>query len=154
MSGERDSHGEKSLSDRKYYWDTVIRAKGPTSADTSPIMDTTDQSASTEKAKAIDFVPTKEPSALIKVIQERGIEILIGSILIPLILAGAYQLYSLNRETGEIQSIIQHVKSNVNRIEKELDNHFRLLSDDIDKIERRLDEVVDRQFRNGASANE
>lgn len=153
VSRTRQGHHSKSIGERKRYWDTVIRAPGPTMEDSAPIIDTTDRSATTEERRIPPFKPTKQPSAIKLFLKENLIEI-IGTIIVSLLLWGAYQLYAFNREVGELRSTLNNVRdsqskldSQVDKMEKRIENQIGTLSSDIDRMEQRVDDVVDRQLR-------
>lgn len=154
MAGERQRHHSKSIEERQHYWQTVIRARGPTIEDTSPIIDTTDQSATTERGQTRVLTRTQKPSALKKLFQEKGLEIIVVFILAPLLLWGIYQLYSLNREVGELRSTIKSeqdkqadLKIEIEKVEGRITDRLDTLSTDIDRLERRVDDVIDNRSR-------
>lgn len=155
MSQPRQSHQSKSIDERAQYWQNVIRVPGPTAEDSEPIIDTTDSPATTEAGAIPTFRSTKPPSAVKRLFQEKLFELIIGSIIVPLSLWVAYQLYTLNREVGELWASFNNVsqlqasvEAQVEKTEKRLADRVETLSSDVDRMERRIDGLVDRQFRN------
>ena len=156
MSKERQIHRSKSLEERRNYIQTVIRSPGPTLEDTSPIIDSTDSSATTERGKNnFLLTPTKPPTAIRRLLKERSLEIIVVSVLVPLLFWGGCQLFMLNREVGELRSSVANDKealtnleSQIDKVENRLKEQIGTVSLAVNRLEQRIDGLVDRNPSN------
>lgn len=145
MSSGRSSHQTKSSEEKKIYWDNTIRSRKPEPTFFEPLTSVNtdiDSTAISLRGQRIETVNTPtvalKESLIPKFIRERIIEVIIGSIIIPLFLWMAYQVYSLNREVGELRSEI----GNVRTIEKK-----------VDKLDDRIDKLFDQQHITNSTLN-
>ncbi len=134
MPSPRRGRQSKSDEERRQYWQTVIRAPGPTLHDTSPIIDTTETSLVTQAEPPSSLTSTKQPSAFRKLLREKLPELLFATLFIPLLLWIAYQLYSINREVGELRSDYKNAEKAQSHLDTKIDSSERRLNDRIDKL--------------------
>lgn len=121
MSNSRRNHASKNLAERQGYWQSVINAPaGPTLEDTAPIIDPTDQPSPLEKTQPM-FYPSTEagmPSWLTKFLHNHGTKLMLAAA-IALLGWTLFQLYTLNREVGELKvkvSDVDRLEQRVNRL--------------------------------------
>ena len=153
MPRARETHSSKNLTEKQQYWNNVIRSpSGPTSEDTTPIIDTTDHSAMAEKEQTGSITITKKPSVIRGWLKERttGIAITMAILLLGWVL---FQLYSLNREVGEIKTTPAHFESQVKKVEEVLSEKIRTLSSDLHRLEQRIDSFFDRNLKDRNKSN-
>jgi hypothetical protein len=125
MTESRQNHASKNLAERQDYWEKVINASsGPTAEDTTVGIDSTDQPAPGEKTqpKASPSTETGIPSWLTKLWQSYRTKLLLY-VAIALLGWTLFQLYTLNREVGELKIKVER----------------------IDKLEQRIDRFIDKK---------
>lgn len=152
MVRPRQNHVGKTQTEKRRYWNTVIRAQaGPTLEDTAPIIDTTDTPAVAEEAKPFAYQPIKPPSAIGRFLRDRGVELVIGVIIIGLLGWGARELFTLNREVGELTSNLKNTQaahsqlnSEIEKVEQRFVRRVEQVFFEVDKLERRIDRLIDR----------
>ena len=120
--------------------------------DPAPIIDPTDRSIPTDETLTRGLTPTKPPkplSAFRRFLQERAIEIIVLAIFVPLLSWGGCQLYTLNREMGEMRSDIQNAKgqrtnlqSQIDKLEGRFTQQIDYVSSYVDSVERRIDALI------------
>jgi hypothetical protein len=153
MPRSRETHGTKSLAEKKQYWNNVIRsASGPTVEDTTPIIDTTDHSAVAEREQTGSVTITRRPPAVLGWLKEKITEILIGAALL-LLSWILFQLYGLNREVGELRTTPKTFESQVKKVEDVLSEKIRALSSDLYRLEQRMDSFFDRNPKDRNKSN-
>jgi hypothetical protein len=153
MPRSRETHGTKSLAEKRQYWNNVIRsASGPTLEDTTPIIDTTDHSAVADREQTGSVTITKRPPAVFGWLREKTTEILIGA---AVLLLGwiLFQLYGLNREVGELKTTPKSFESQVKKVDDVLSEKIRALSSDLNRLEQRIDSFFDRNLKDRNKSN-
>ena len=162
MDRTTQSHASKTQVERRRYWKTVIQAPaGPTLEDTAPVIDTTDRTAVTEEAQPAAYAPTKPPSVIRGFLHDKGVELLIGVGIIGLLGWGAYQLYALNREVGELTSNLNNARaaqsllnSEIEKVEQRLVGLIEGVSSDVDRQEWRIDGLIESRLQRRKSISE
>ncbi|MGD0626742.1 MAG: hypothetical protein ABSB32_18790 [Thermodesulfobacteriota bacterium] len=152
MPRTRETHISKTPEERRLYWQTVIRAAGPTLEDTTPIIDTTDRSATIEEKRIGSVTTQKTQSAFVRFLKERTTEIAI-TVAIALFAWVLLQLYGLNREVGELKTTRMHIESQINKVETGLSEKIGVLSSDLRRLEQRIDGLLDRFLGNRTKSN-
>ena len=151
MVRPRQSHVSKTQAERRRYFQEVIQPRpvGPTLDDDEPIIDTTDQTAPTKKAEPAAYALTKPPSAILRFLRDKGIELMIAVIL-AVLGWGAYQLYTINREVGQFESDLNNMQkaqlqldSEIEKMEQRVVGRIQGVSSDVDRLERRIDGLID-----------
>jgi len=153
MARSRETHGTKTLEEKRRYWNNIIRpASEPTLEDTTPIIDPTDSSAMVEKEQTGPITTPKTPPAVLRWVRSKTTEILIGA---AILLLGwvLFQLYGLNREVGELKTTPAHFESQVNKVEEVLSDKIRTLSSDVHRLEQRIDSFFDSNLRDRNKSN-
>jgi len=153
MPRSRETHSSKNLAEKQQYWNNVIRSpSGPTLEDTTPIIDTTDHSAMAEKEQIGSITIPKRPSVILGWLKEKitGIAITMAILLLGWVL---FQLYSLNREVGELKTTPAHFESQVKKIEEVLSEKIKTLSSDLHRLEQRIDSFFDRNLKDRNKSN-
>lgn len=148
MARPRESHVAKTLEERRLYFETIIRASAsPTLEDTAPIIDPTDRPAVTEEAETLAYRPSKPPSPIRKFLREKAVELVLAVIMFIIIGFlgwGASELYRLNREVGELKSTQSQLGIEIGNVEKRLTKRVEGISSEVDRLERRIDGLMDR----------
>lgn len=155
MARARRGHQPKSLEEKRAYWNTIIRAPaGPTVEDKTPIIDTTDSSKEAEEAPTGRVTPTKPPSVFVTWLRERLVEIIAFSVFLPVLGWSGCQLYTLNREIGEIRSDLINEKSartqlssQIDNVENRLTGQIESLSSEVVRLDGRIDNLMDSRNR-------
>jgi hypothetical protein len=164
MSRERRGHEGKSDADRRQYVSANIREQrptrvkegGPTAEDRSPIIDPTDYVAAAGIAATGHLTPTiprREEGGDLRNWLVRGI----GAVLVSLMGWGAYQLYGMNREVGEMKSDVksirergEEVKSEVGKVETRLGARIESIAGEVRRLEERILDGVGGGGRRGS----
>ena len=116
---------------------TFIQTQSPTVEDKTSIIDATDTSTPGEK-KQETLTTTKPPSPIKRFVHDRLTEIIIIGIAIPLLGFFYHQMYSLNREVGELRSDTSNTKSAQSKLETKIDEALK-------RLEARIDTLFDQQ---------
>jgi hypothetical protein len=134
MPRSRQSHATKTPTDREEYYENTIRGTGPSPTVETARLDNIDSTAAAKPVGGIEttgrYRPTYQPSGLAKLLREKGLELLIAALIIPLLLWMGYQLYTLNRELGELKVELGGMKAREERKQSELDR----LNDRLDRL--------------------
>jgi len=144
MARPRKKHVGKTYAEKRLYIETVIRAKTSPTLEDTPIIDTTDHTAGAEETEPAAYQFTEAPSPIRKFLREKGVELVIGGIILAGLGWGARELYSLNREVGELISNLNNTSSEIGKVEKRLVKQIEGISSAVDKLERRIDSLMDR----------
>lgn len=137
MTRVRSSHVQKTLQDRQRYYDTTITPSATPTLDERHFGDDPNSTEVPEEERT-GLLPRQyraPDSGLMRYLKQHGLEILIGVILVPLLVWMAYQLYTLNREIGELRAEVaatsaaeQRTRQDVDRVEERLQKEFERLS--------------------------
>jgi hypothetical protein len=87
-------------------------------------------------------------------LRERAVEIIVLSVLFPILGWGSYELYTLNREVGEIRSDLKNeidarkqLSSQIDKVESGLTVQIGNLSSEVGRLDERVDKLMDRSTR-------
>lgn len=134
MTNQRTSHQQKSIDERREYMATTIRGIAPTLESELISDESTDVSAITDKGYVGPLTRTKEEPWLRHKLREnlfQAIITIVSTVLICFLSWFAYQLYTINREVGELEIKINTLESSNER-----------LSHDIEKAEVRVQREI------------
>jgi len=121
MTRSRSSHQQKGLKDRQRYFKTTLgRSPAPTIDDHLFDVDATDVEAP-ETTTETEYKPTRfsspRPSALGQFLKENWLELVLFAVLGFL----WTQVFTLNREVGELKSQLDDARHREERLENQLD---------------------------------
>ena len=150
----RDAHNPKTYEEKREYFKTMIRSPaGPTLEDMGPIIDTTDRLAKIEEkpgGRPKRNPPLKKQINILAPLREHLIELVI------LAICGAFgwlyiQIYGLNREVGEFKNAPKELEKQITNVEKGLSEKIGVLSSNVNRLEQRMDGLLDRNYKGGLS---
>ncbi len=150
MSKARRAHQGKTPAERKAYLRTQIRGEGDTIED-APIMDTTDTPVQLDSSAVRPVSATRKAPWLLDFLREDLFKVMApAAILVTLLGWGAYEVYTLNREVGELKkeqeavaARIDGVRSEVEKTEARVGHSLDGVSGDLAKLDERIDRLVD-----------
>lgn len=128
MTRSRSSHQQKALKDRQRYFKTTLgRSPAPTIDDNLFEVDATDVEAP-ETTTETDYQRVRytqsRPSSIGQILKDRWVEILLTAVIAGLITVLGFlynQLFTLNREVGEMKSQLDDARRREERLENQLD---------------------------------
>jgi hypothetical protein len=140
----RSSHEQKSSADREKYWATTVRQKPtPTVDETTPDFDSTETPLPPITEKTAPPQPTRRPKRRFSWLRENWLKALgwgVGAVIVPVGGWALYQLYSLNREVGEIRVQIdggtkqeQQLREDLRRFEDQMRQEMDRMNDRFDR---------------------
>jgi Sec-independent protein translocase protein TatA len=139
MTQARRSHEPKTLTDRQRYFKTTVHgAAGPTLDEPLTDTDSTDAVSRTEQEYIGPYQSTKPPSRLLHHLREKWPELLVA-LLIPILGFGAYQLYMLNREVGELRIEVTDTRNRQQQLQEQLERTETRLQGESDRLGDRID---------------
>lgn len=125
MSKQRKGHKLKSRTERTDYMKSVIRRSEPTPTitDTYEEIDSTDSSSIQDVSQETEIIENQkwdlkpESINLTNILKGFGVFIILG-----LLAWGASEIYSFNREIGEIRNDMKHLSDNLSSISTNIKN--------------------------------
>lgn len=142
MTRRRGSHQQKTVVERQRYFETTIRGK-PTPTPTVDDFGQEVDSTETTLAEGPELLPsyrrTKAPNPHFVLLRENWIKVVAVVVLIPLTGWVLIQLYTLNREVGELHIQMSGTTTEQDKLGKELDRLGEEMRQEIDRINDRLD---------------
>jgi len=134
MSKARKGHQQKTTAERKDYFDNVIREAAPTLEPSDLAFDSTDQTATTSGPERVGRpTPSKAEGWLVRRFREDPFLTIAAPLLVIFLGWGAYQIYSLNREVGEVGTRVDSFREN--------QEHLR---NDLQRVDERAQRGIDR----------
>ena len=144
MTRERSSHEQKTLFERQAYFETTIRGPSPP----SPTVDErTEELDSTETTLAQKTEPTrpyrrtKKRNRSLVWLREHWARWVVGIILVPLTGWILLELYSLNREVGELRTQLNGNSKTQEEYKTDFDRFREDMRQELDRINDRLDHI-------------
>jgi hypothetical protein len=145
VSAERKSHVPKTRAERQQYNKTVIQAPEATAATPSDEYDATDTLSRTSVAPSTGktTVHHVESDGVWKFLRAHIFE----ELLILAVGWGAYTLFTLNREVGEVREEVKGIQSAQQQAATDLEREMGASTARVDHLEQRLDGMVERPAR-------
>lgn len=144
MSSQRSSHQQKTIEERREYFRTTIRGTSPTLEELPPTTDSTDVPVDLESEDLIPLTKTKPESWLSRQFKEETVRTILIPLLILFIGWFGYQVYSLNREVGEIKIEIRTLQDEQKKIPIQIDKLEERSRREIDTKSKRIDRLEER----------
>lgn len=143
------SYQQKTMAERQKYWETRVkpdRKLTPTVAERANEFDSTETPLPVEPEVTPSYQRTKRPKRKSHWLREHGVKVLIGvgvAAVISLASWALYQLYSLNREIGEIRvrgdgatQQQEQLRGDLQRFEERMQNEIDRMNDRLDRVPR------------------
>jgi hypothetical protein len=138
MADRRSSHQQKTLGERKDYWETTIKGPEPTIDTSRPSADSTDYTAPPEPEPVGNLTPTLKESWLKQKWNEDPVRFIGVTLAIGLATWFAYQVFTLNREVGQQSVEINHAKKSVETVNREIEKAEKRLHEEVKVVDERL----------------
>jgi len=144
MPGKRDSHQQKTIEERKEYFRTTIRGMSSTLEEAPSPIDSTDVPVDVESKSPELLIKTKPESWLYRQLKEEPVRTILLPLLLLFVSWFGYQVYSLNREVGEIKIEIRTLRNEQEKVPRQIDKLEERLRRDIDTNSKRISRFEER----------
>lgn len=138
MTRDRSSHQQKTWDEKRSYLETTVQQKpSPTVDERSEEIDSTETTAGgMEVARSYGRTRSRKPG--FPQLRENWLKVVVAIIVIPLGGWVLFQLYSLNREVGELRVYIDGMAKRQEELKGDLERLSERLSQEMDRINDRL----------------
>ncbi len=144
MATPRRSREQKTPKDREtYYANTIAQKDEPSPTLERPLStgDPTNRMLDSPIEPTYNTQPTIPNNWFAKFWREHGALTIVSSVVIGLLAYLALQVYSLNREIGELKMQLNETRTLQDRSEKELEKTEARLKSAIDKTDEKLEQI-------------
>ncbi len=136
MTKQRRSHEAKTEEERRRYVATMIEPTvSPTLDKGHRASDSTDAVAEEPENVGLAGIGRRrtQPSAVGRWFHEKGIELIVGVLIVGGLLWLARAVYSLNREVGELKERLHSVGTDQERLQKEIERLDERIARDLER---------------------
>ncbi len=121
MTSRRSSHRQKTREERKAYWANTIKGVTPTFDTLRPSDESTASLLPSEAEPMGSLTPTQRQSWLTRQLRQEPIRVLLVPVLLMLLGWFTYQVFSLNREMGQVSAEMNGVRKSYEGFLRELE---------------------------------
>lgn len=142
MTRERSSHQPKTWDERRIYLETTIRQKlSPTVHEHTEEIDSTETTAAGSEVPTSYRPTTARKKSRFATLRGHWPKVAVGLVVVPLAGWILVQLYSLNREVGEIRVRIDGTAQQQEQLKKDLERVDEHVTHEIDRIDNRMNGI-------------
>lgn len=138
MTRARSSHQQKTWDERRSYLETTVQQKpSPTVDERAEEIDTTETTAGGLEVTR-SYRRTRPQRPRFPQLRENWLKVVVAIVVIPLAGWILYQLYSLNREVGELRVNIDGMAKRQDELKKDMESLSERVRQEMDRISDRL----------------
>jgi len=147
LTRARSSHEQKTWDERRAYLETTVRPNlTPTAQEPTEGIDPTGATAGGARAELTRLSPrTRSRKPRFPELRENLPKVIVGIVAIPLTSWVLFQLYSLNREVGELRVKGDGMEKRLEQLKGDLERSQEQLRQEMDRINDRLNGVPKRR---------
>jgi hypothetical protein len=146
-SQRRSSHEQKTLAERQDYWESKVkldRKQTPTIGEQSNEFDSTETPLPVEPETTPSYQRTRRPKRKFNWLREHWLGVLAGAVVTFVLSLGGWalsQLYSLNRQIGEIRVQVDGTTKQQDQLKGDFQRFEEQVRQEMDRMNDRLDRV-------------
>jgi hypothetical protein len=140
VTRERRSHLQKTMVERQRYFETTIGGNPTPTVDEGALeVDSTETTLAEPPELTISYRPTKAPNPHLVLLRENWVKVVAVVVLVPLTGWVLVQLYTLNRELGELHTQVEGIAKDQAQFKGDLERFEDQVRQETNRINDRLD---------------